>query len=227
MRAAVLSWALKISEENAVNALTWVDAVSSNAEWMRAAESPLERLFLAAMSMDPGFTQDETGVWFDGFEVRIQENALPAARVDIALHRGPHRVYVELDGHDFHERTKEQASRDRSRDRSLTGPYSMVLRFTGSEVYADPCGCIAELAGKLEAIRCDEDSTSAHIQSHIEAQVSFALREATKAHNSRLSRNYDLVAFFARKCGRFDAAQLASETAERYMPRQLLAGEYT
>lgn len=49
---------------------------------------------------------------------------------------GPKRIAVELDGHDFHERTKEQASRDKARDRLLTVGGWSVLRYTGSDVYA-------------------------------------------------------------------------------------------
>jgi hypothetical protein len=48
------------------------------------------------------------------------------------------RLVVELDGHDFHERTKEQAKRDKSRDRRLTALGFTVFRFTGSEVHAEP-----------------------------------------------------------------------------------------
>lgn len=46
-------------------------------------------------------------------------------------------VFVECDGHDFHERTKEQARRDRQRDRRLQALGHPVMRFTGSEIWAD------------------------------------------------------------------------------------------
>jgi very-short-patch-repair endonuclease len=52
---------------------------------------------------------------------------------------------VECDGHDFHERTKEQARRDRSRDRRLQQAGHRVFRFTGSEIYRDPLGCATEI----------------------------------------------------------------------------------
>jgi hypothetical protein len=52
-----------------------------------------------------------------------------------------YRVAVELDGHDFHERTKEQARRDKQRDRVLQTAGWIVLRFAGSEVFADPHSC--------------------------------------------------------------------------------------
>lgn len=55
------------------------------------------------------------------------------------------RVAVELDGHDFHERTKEQASRDKRRDRVLAANGWSVLRFTGSDVYRDPAKVLEEI----------------------------------------------------------------------------------
>lgn len=57
---------------------------------------------------------------------------------------------VELDGHDFHERTKEQAKRDKSRDRELQASGWVVLRFTGSEVFNDPYECASETMSTLQ-----------------------------------------------------------------------------
>jgi len=49
-------------------------------------------------------------------------------------------IVVECDGHEFHERTKEQAERDRFRDRWMLAHDILVLRFTGSEIWRDPIG---------------------------------------------------------------------------------------
>ncbi|WP_426418222.1 DUF559 domain-containing protein [Bradyrhizobium genosp. A] len=54
------------------------------------------------------------------------------------------KLIIECDWHDFHERTKEQAARDRARDRAAVGAGYRILRFTGSEIYRDPMGCIRE-----------------------------------------------------------------------------------
>jgi hypothetical protein len=43
-------------------------------------------------------------------------------------------VVIETDGHQFHERTVEQASNDRRRDRRLMRYRIPVLRFTGTDV---------------------------------------------------------------------------------------------
>lgn len=53
-------------------------------------------------------------------------------------------LLVECDGHDFHERTKEQAARDRARDRELQSAGYMVFRFTGAEIWRDPVGCAVQ-----------------------------------------------------------------------------------
>lgn len=58
-------------------------------------------------------------------------------------------IYIECDGHAFHERTPEQAARDKRRDRWLTRT-GVVLRFTGSEINRDPTGCAAEVLDRLD-----------------------------------------------------------------------------
>ena len=51
------------------------------------------------------------------------------------------KVIVECDGHDFHEKTKEQAQKDKKRDRVLQSYGYSVFRFTGSEIWSDPFKC--------------------------------------------------------------------------------------
>lgn len=60
------------------------------------------------------------------------------------------KIIVECDGHDFHERTKEQAARDKKRDRDLQSAGWQVLRFTGSEIWRDPSGCVGQLLSFLK-----------------------------------------------------------------------------
>ena len=60
------------------------------------------------------------------------------------------KIVVECDGHDFHEKTREQAARDKRRDRDLQIAGWKVLRFTGSEIWRDYSWCIAAVS-KLAA----------------------------------------------------------------------------
>lgn len=56
----------------------------------------------------------------------------------------PRFIVVECDGHEFHERTKEQAAKDRSRDRRLQDAGYRIHRYTGSEIYRDPLKCVSD-----------------------------------------------------------------------------------
>lgn len=58
---------------------------------------------------------------------------------------GWRQLIVECDGHDFHERTKHQAKRDRSRDRAALMSGRDIMRFTGSEIHNDPWGCAVQI----------------------------------------------------------------------------------
>lgn len=54
-------------------------------------------------------------------------------------------LFIECDGHDFHEKTKEQAKYDKQRDRAFAHASLNLLRFTGSEIYNKPEKCADEV----------------------------------------------------------------------------------
>jgi uncharacterized protein DUF559 len=60
------------------------------------------------------------------------------------------KLVIEVDGHDFHDRTKQQASYDRERDRELTLEGHRVIRFTGSDVFNDPYKCVEDIGFHLD-----------------------------------------------------------------------------
>jgi len=60
---------------------------------------------------------------------------------------------IECDGHDFHERTKEQAQHDKERDRNLQSLGYKVYRFTGSEIFKSRGRCVLVALGIEEAKR--------------------------------------------------------------------------
>lgn len=67
-------------------------------------------------------------------------------RIDFALLSDlEYPIFIECDGHDFHERTKEQAARDRSKDRAIQTAGIPILRFTGSEIYQRPANCAHQI----------------------------------------------------------------------------------
>lgn len=69
---------------------------------------------------------------------------------------------IECDGHDFHERTKEQAAHDRRRDRYFQAKGFLIMRYTGSEIYADPVACASEALKMLE-LRAHENGDQAAV----------------------------------------------------------------
>lgn len=60
-------------------------------------------------------------------------------------------VCVELDGHDFHERTKEQVAHRNERDRALQSAGWLVLHYSGSELVKDPVYCIHDCNEKADS----------------------------------------------------------------------------
>jgi very-short-patch-repair endonuclease len=78
-------------------------------------------------------------------------------RLDFAFEIAGKKVAIECDGHEFHERTKEQAARDKARDRALTAAGWRVLRFTGSEIWKSPERCAAEIALLAEKLTDADD----------------------------------------------------------------------
>ncbi len=92
--------------------------------------------------------------WF--FDVRTQHQIerhrvdflIQSARKGFAKEDPPilsPKIIVECDGHDFHERTPDQATRDKSRDRQLQSLGYIVFRFTGREIWRDPMACAVQV----------------------------------------------------------------------------------
>lgn len=52
---------------------------------------------------------------------------------------------IEIDGHEWHEKTKEQVRADKEKDRAYLKNGFIPVRFTGSEVYHDAKKCVDEL----------------------------------------------------------------------------------
>ena len=76
--------------------------------------------------------------------------------VDIFVHYIPRnlKIIIECDGHDFHERTKEQATHDKARDRFLTKNGYIVLRYTGSQICDDPQVIVNDI---IELVYAEEE----------------------------------------------------------------------
>lgn len=54
-------------------------------------------------------------------------------------------IIVEADGHEFHEKTKYQASSDKARDRYFTKQDYKIMRFSGSDINRSAHSCAEEV----------------------------------------------------------------------------------
>ena len=129
-------------------------------------ESPIESKLLAALldaaehvepPTDIDLTLESISIRYGGCQIDIAvQQQIDRYRVDLlldawrsgvgrALFSPPESIVVEADGHDFHEKTREQAARDKRRDRELAALHHSVLRFTGSEIFRDAPGAAHEI----------------------------------------------------------------------------------
>jgi very-short-patch-repair endonuclease len=84
-------------------------------------------------------------------------------RVDfLIVHRrgldGLGGIVVECDGHDFHEKTKQQAARDKTRDRYLQEHGYKVFRYAGSEIWRDAIGCAHQVLSLAYSTAMDAEN---------------------------------------------------------------------
>lgn len=137
-------------------------------------DTPIEKLFFAALHLRTGYDWTEAGHILsspgivgrrENFEsgpgaysrpLLVEPQAqMPWGRVDflIAFYGSRsgyedwswHFLVVECDGHEWHDRTKEQASKDRERDREAQLAGYTVFRFTGRDLWRDAYGCACKV----------------------------------------------------------------------------------
>jgi very-short-patch-repair endonuclease len=66
------------------------------------------------------------------------------------------KLDIECDGHDFHEKTKWQVAHDKKRERDIQEIGWIVIRFSGSEIYANAFKCVDQIERimKTEVGKC-------------------------------------------------------------------------
>ncbi|ADQ06487.1 conserved hypothetical protein [Caldicellulosiruptor hydrothermalis 108] len=124
--------------------------------YLNKCESPIEQLLVIALDYFIGNDPDVFMIVQN--EIKLQHATY---RVDICVYIGDwmeniaecKKLVIECDGHDFHEKTKEQAMRDKKRDRDLIEAGYQVIHFTGSEIFADPFKCAREIRDLINKMR--------------------------------------------------------------------------
>lgn len=132
-----------------------------DSDYIRGMGSEIERAFavtlvggmyIAGHSVFQGMPAQDHRMPFLASQVSAGEYRVDFVFGDCADFDKPNRcIVIECDGHDFHQKTKEQVARDRTRDRYLSTVYARVIRFTGSEIYRAPAKCAAEAMDVLSA----------------------------------------------------------------------------
>lgn len=131
----------------------------------KLCKSPIERILLASLIWTQlGYETGPAEIWdvtmFPNYrsttnvviapQYKIDEHTVDFAIFIRGIAGETIKVVVESDGHDFHEKTKEQAAHDKRRDRHFQIRGWKVLRFTGSEIWRDYSWCAAAV-GELAA----------------------------------------------------------------------------
>ena len=129
--------------------------------WNRLSDrcgSPLERVFLSYLMLE---SSGYGGQWFATDEVFETPERPIAGYVQIGI--GPYfpdfyvefhdpefghawfKLAIECDGHEFHEKTKQQVARDKRRDRWLALHGISMVRFSGHEIWRAPVECAEQV----------------------------------------------------------------------------------
>lgn len=123
---------------------------------LQECESPIEQLMYLSLKRSIRLLGSIYGaeLWLIFCPQYEVESNGKKYRLDFYIHAKVHdnevHLAIECDGHDFHERTKEQAVRDKSRDRALTERGFVPIRFTGSEIWRDPNLCAKQVENIIE-----------------------------------------------------------------------------
>jgi very-short-patch-repair endonuclease len=114
-------------------------------------ESPIERIFYTQfICVKSWLDLRSINTRIKIFPQKIIKTSGNEYRVDFYIEKPKSdgetiKLIIECDGHEFHERTKEQAMRDKKRDRELIKCGYKVIHFTGSEIYKDAFYCVNEV----------------------------------------------------------------------------------
>lgn len=101
-------------------------------DYMEKCKSPIEKIMCAILLQTETYfePQEKIGNYTVDFLIEVYEKKY---------------IVIECDGHEFHEKTKEQAKHDKERDRFLQKEGYPVYRFTGSEIFNNPLHILSEI----------------------------------------------------------------------------------
>ena len=111
---------------------------NDNDNW---CESSIERLFLE--TFDAIRTKNIHTMYDYWLNPQVE---IGNYRVDFELvNHKDKKIIVECDGHEFHQKSKQQVEKDNQRERDLKKLGYEVVRFSGSEIFKDAEKCVEDL----------------------------------------------------------------------------------
>jgi hypothetical protein len=123
-------------------------------------DSPLERkLFVALKEAGIYFTPQHPLNW-DGRSASMDSDSKTGfinllTKVDFYIERKSTRLCIYTDGHTYHERTEEQAMRDKNIDRKLQELGFKVLRYPGKAINEEMPKVISEIRSWIDKASYD------------------------------------------------------------------------
>ena len=102
--------------------------------------TPIEEIMqLILLSINGNISEIYDGERCKPFLLFYPQRKIGKYRVDFLCYFMPdkQKYIIECDGHDFHEKTKEQVKYDKQRERFFVSNGYKVLRYSGSEIFND------------------------------------------------------------------------------------------
>lgn len=109
-------------------------------------ESPIEQIFKTAFELYMDLLGKEYIFLFSQVPIKIGKKRYVVNfyfEKDEYVNRfnTDKKIVIECDGHEFHQKTKEQVKRDNEREYTLKMAGYEIIRFSGSQIYNEPFKC--------------------------------------------------------------------------------------
>lgn len=169
----IYTWAMRSHDEMLIDSALYALDVMKDSE----CESPIEQIFLYTFAMciygeryaQSAWLEEQKWITTDGgsrcradFYFTTEGRDVFTDCGETAMFKNKLNLVVECDGHEFHEKTKEQVKHDNERDFELKSSGYEVLHFSGSQIYNSPFKCardvldfILKKTGELEVVDGD------------------------------------------------------------------------
>ena len=121
-------------------------------------ESPIEQIFYLAFTYESfkrngGYIllaqeeiETQSGKYRADFLFSTSENTSPYVEFE-----EEYNLVIECDGHDFHEKTKEQVRKNNERDMAIKSAGYDIIHFSGSQIYREPLKCAKQAVNYISS----------------------------------------------------------------------------